>query len=403
MNPRRSGADFFKRYFLNNQFVVVLLVSLLISLNLFVLNKIPFIFTPLKVLFKTILLPLILTGVAYYLLNPLVNWMERRHIKRIQAITALYLLLICLLTLLVFTVVPLIREQIMSLVRNFPAYSKQVELQFAQLLGSRFFNEVQQTLGSTSGDWTSSLSDKVTSLINLAGAGIGGFIGILTETVLTLAAVPFILFYLLKDGKKLPRYILKFVPTAWRRLGYTVLSEMNDKLSSYIRGQLIVSCCIGLLLYMGYLIIGLDYSLVLAVIAACTSIVPYLGPIIAITPALIVAAVTSPVMLLKMAAVWTVVQLIEGKVISPQIMGKSLHIHPVTIIFVILTAGNLFGLLGIILAVPGYAVLKVLARHAFRWIKSHSSLYAPRRSAEPSHVTPSAEALGETPLEGADR
>lgn len=156
------------------------------------------------------------------------------------------------------------------------------------------------------------------------------------------------------------------------------MTEMNHQISSYIRGQIIVSFCIGCLLYLGYLIIGLEYSLVLAIIAACTAVVPYLGPAIAITPALIVAIVTSPVMLIKMIAVWTVVQLIEGKFISPQIMGKSLRIHPITIIFVILTAGKLFGIFGIILAVPGYAVLKVMAMHLFKWFELRSGLYTPK-------------------------
>lgn len=128
-------------------------------------------------------------------------------------------------------------------------------------------------------------------------------------------------------------------------------------------------------MYLGYLIIGLKYSLVLAIVAAFTSIVPYLGPVIAITPALIVTFVTSPGMLLKMIIVWTIVQLIEGKFISPQIMGKSLNIHPITIIFVILTAGNLFGVMGIILAVPGYAVLKVIVTHLFQWFEGRSGLY----------------------------
>ena len=98
---------------------------------------------------------------------------------------------------------------------------------------------------------------------------------------------------------------------------------MNHRLSSYIRGQIIVSFCIGILLLIGYMIIGLDYALLLAIIAACTSVVPYLGPTIAITPAIVIALVTSPVMLLKLIIVWTVVQLIEGKFISPQVMGKT--------------------------------------------------------------------------------
>ncbi|MNI37614.1 pheromone autoinducer 2 transporter [compost metagenome] len=168
---------------------------------------------------------------------------------------------------------------------------------------------------------------------------------------------------------------------------------MNGQISHYIRGQIIVSFCIGILMYIGFLIIGLDYSLVLAIIASCTSIVPYLGPAIAITPALIIATVTSPFMLLKLIIVWTVVQLVEGKFISPQIMGKSLQMHPITIIFVILTAGNLFGVIGIILAVPGYAVLKVIATHLFQWFEMRSHLYDSETEGNDSESTEAAEAI----------
>ncbi len=353
------------------------MILLLIGLNILVLNKIPYVFAPLVVLVKTVLLPLLLTGIAFYLLNPIVNWMERKRIKRVYAIFLLYLVIICGITLLLVTVVPLIREQVLGLMDNIPRYSKEFETRFRQLIGSPIFNQLQQTLGTSSTDWMNGLSSRVSAIVNRAGASIGSFVGAVTETILAVIIVPFILFYLLKDGRKLPQYILGFIPTALRDETHRVMIEMNNQISSYIRGQIIVSCCIGFLLYVGYRIIGLEYSLVLAIVAACTSIVPYLGPAIAITPALIVATVTSPVMLLKMIVIWTIVQLIEGKFISPQIMGKTLQIHPITIIFVILTAGNLFGVLGVILAVPGYAVLKVIVSHLFEWMKERSGLYTP--------------------------
>lgn len=162
------------------------------------------------------------------------------------------------------------------------------------------------------------LSERASSILNDAWTGIGGFLGAIKDFVLALVTVPFILFYLLKDGKKLPDFILRFVPVRLRQSTHRVMSEMNGQISHYIRGQIIVSFCIGILMYIGFLIIGLECSLVLAIIASCTSIVPYLGPAIAITPALIIATVTSPLMLLKLIIVWTVVQLIEGQFISPQ-------------------------------------------------------------------------------------
>lgn len=365
----------FLQFFMNNRLVVFLLILLLIGLNIFVISKISFIFQPLTVLLKTVLFPILLTGAIYYLLNPLVNILEKRKIPRVYTIIALYLVIVLLITLLLNTVIPLVQEQIVSLISNFPRYSQEVQIQFESLVGSDLFGKISSTSGFDPSKIGQSVADQATSLFNGAVTGLGGFIGAIKDIILTIATIPFILFYLLKDGKKLPNFILRFVPVKFRSQSGRVMSEMNEQISSYIRGQIIVSLCIGILLYIGFVIIGMDYSLILAIIAACTTIVPYLGPAIAITPALIIAIVTSPMMLIKLIIVWTVVQLIEGKFISPQIMGKSLKIHPITIIFVILTAGNLYGILGIILAVPGYAVLKVICTHLFHWFERRTHLY----------------------------
>ncbi|KGE17893.1 AI-2E family transporter [Paenibacillus wynnii] len=366
----------FKKFFLNNRFVVFLLILLLIGINVLVFSKVPFIFEPISVLLHTVAAPMLLSGIAYYLLNPLVDRLEKRSkVKRIYGIISLYLVIAGIITLFLLTVIPMIRSQLLGLIDNFPRYSNQIQEEFISLTGSELFDKIQQNVGTDVTDITSRVTTWVTTFLNNALNGVGNFVGTLTEIVLAVITTPFILFYLLRDGKRLPDFILKFVPTRLQPQTQMVMSEMNSQVASYIRGQIIVSCCIGALLYVGYLIIGLEYSLVLAIAAACTAIVPYLGPAIAITPALVVAMVTSPFMLLKMIIVWTAVQLIEGKFISPQIMGKSLKIHPITIIFVIIFAGKMFGILGIILAVPGYAVLKVVVTHVYQWFRFRSGLY----------------------------
>ncbi|MCY8506514.1 AI-2E family transporter [Bacillus atrophaeus] len=380
METLQTWSGRFKRFFLDNKFVLFLLVLLLIGLNILVFTKTSFIFTPIIVLLKTISLPIILTGIVFYLLNPIVDFLERRKVKRIYSILLLYILIIGLITITIVSIIPFLKEQIMSLIDNLPRYVDIVEDQTAHLIGSDFVNQAQQTMNINISDLANKVSDQAATIVNSTFTGVGNFIGAITEIVISIITVPFILFYLLKDGKKLPVYILKFVPTRLKEQTFTVLSEMNHRLSSYIRGQIIVSFCIGFLLFIGYLIIGLDYASLLAIIAACTSIVPYLGPTIAITPAIIIALVTSPLMLLKLVIVWTIVQLIEGKLISPQIMGKNLHIHPITIIFVLLTAGKLFGVVGIILAIPGYAVVKVITTHLFDWFKMRSNLYGEEKN-----------------------
>ncbi|MNO34417.1 pheromone autoinducer 2 transporter [compost metagenome] len=393
MGNTQIWSDRFKRFFINNRFVLSLLILLLIGLNVLVLNKISFVFTPFVVLIKTVLLPILLTGAIYYLLNPLVNWLENKGIKRIYTIIGLYLLIIGIITVVISSIVPIVQEQVTRLIDNFPRYSYELQVLFENMTGSDFFYQLQNTTNFSLNDIGQYLSEQASSILNNAWTGIGGFLGAIKDFVLALVTVPFILFYLLKDGKKLPDFILRFVPVRLRQSTHRVMSEMNGQISHYIRGQIIVSFCIGILMYIGFLIIGLDYSLVLAIIASCTSIVPYLGPAIAITPALIIATVTSPFMLLKLIIVWTVVQLVEGKFISPQIMGKSLQMHPITIIFVILTAGNLFGVIGIILAVPGYAVLKVIATHLFQWFEMRSHLYDSETEGNDSESTEAAEAI----------
>lgn len=378
MDGLRSSSERFRQFILNNRFVLLLLVVLLIGLNIMVFNRIAFVFVPLVVLFKTVMLPIILTGIVYYLTNPLVDWLERHKVKRTYSIIGLFLLILIVVAFLLRSVIPLIGNQVMSLVNNFPAYAAQLQTMFNELVASSVLSQLQQWMEFNVSDLMQRATEQAAALLQNAWATIGAVLGKLTEIVLAVVTVPFILFYLLRDGKRLPAYILKFVPTRLRGSSLEIMTEMNHQISSYIRGQIIVSFCIGCLLYVGYLVIGLEYSLVLAIIAACTAVVPYLGPAIAITPALIVAVVTSPIMLVKMIVVWTVVQLIEGKFISPQIMGKSLSIHPITIIFVILTAGNLFGIFGIILAVPGYAVLKVMVMHIFKWFQLRSGLYDPK-------------------------
>ena len=375
VNPRVGT---FKRFILNNRFVLFLLILLLIGLNILVFMKVSFIFTPIEVLIKTILLPIILAAIVYYLLNPVVDFFERKGIRRIYTILALFIVIIGLLTILIVSVIPFLKEQVLSLIKSFPQYTSDVEQLVRDVVGSDFVNQAQKTLNINVADLSKQISDQASTIINNMFAGIGNIVGIVKDFILAIVTLPFILFYLLKDGKKLGPYVLKFMPVSFRSSTYNVMLEMNNQISSYIRGQIIVSFCIGALMYIGFLIIGMEYASILALIAAFTSVVPYLGPAIAITPAFIIALVTSPFMVLKLIIVWTIVQLVEGKFISPQIMGRNLHIHPITIIFVILTAGNLFGVVGIILAVPGYAVLKVIVTHLFEWMKIRSNMYEQR-------------------------
>lgn len=372
----------FKQFFIDNKFVLGLLIFLLVALDIYVLTKIAFIFDPLMVILKTVAAPIILAGISYYLFNPVIDWLEKNKWKRGWAIALLYLVIIGLIILLFSFVIPAVKDQIISLFKTFPGYWDQITQKFNEFSQSSLFDQLKDRLSTNMSEIMKTISEKGTSVLNGAISSIGSIVGTVTEVVLAIVTTPLVLFYLLKDGKKLPDFLLKMLPVNGRAHTRQVLVEANHQISSYIRGQIIVSLCIGILLFIGYLIIGLPYALTLAIIAACTSIVPYLGPAIAITPAIIIAIVTSPWLLVKLIIVWCVVQLLEGKFISPQVMGKTLKVHPITILFVILIAGNLFGVMGVIFAVPGYAVLKVIVTHVFIWFKRVSGLYGEQPESE---------------------
>ncbi|WP_226585248.1 AI-2E family transporter [Halobacillus litoralis] len=357
------------RFFGGRKLLYLLGILLLIGLNFFVFTSVGFIFNPFLIIIETIALPLILSVVVYYLLRPVINMLESWKIKRIWGILITLLALVGIITLLVVLIIPFLEKQLISLSEELPRYLGDVIRSADDWLRNSIFSVYYTNMFQDIDGILDQIPDYISSYASQTVEGITSIISTLTNVVVALVTLPFILFYLLKDGHRLPASIIRIFPPKIRPEVASVFKGIDHQLSAYIQGQIIVSLCIGVMMYIGFLIIGLDYALLLAAIASVTSVVPYLGPVIAITPALIISIVTSPFMVLKLLFVWTVVQLLEGKFISPQIMGKSLHIHPVTIIFVLLTAGHLFGVVGIILGIPGYAILKVIVSHMFRWFQ----------------------------------
>lgn len=363
----------------NTLFTLIALV--LLGLVIFIFREVSFIFNPLSVFMKTVVLPVVLALILYYLLRPILRLLEGFKIPRIWGILIIFLGLIGLITLLVVLVFPFLKTQFQNLIMEFPNYFMQLLTDLDAFLRTSYIGDyymgssfdIEELVATLPGNITDTLQNTVTSIIS----GVTGLISTITSVILSIVIVPFILFYLLKDGEKLPEYFVKLLPPRLRQDTREVLSEADKQLGAYIQGQIIVAFCIGVMIYIGFLIIGMDYALLLGVLAMVTSVVPYLGPAIAITPAAIIALVTSPFMLVKLAIVWTVVQLVEGNLISPQVMGKTMFIHPVTIIFVLLTAGSLFGIAGVILGIPMYALVRVLVSHLYKLFKRRYNRHEP--------------------------
>ena len=371
----KSVATWFWKWFLNNKVVTILLVSLLILLNVLVLSKITYVFNPIKEFFSVIGLPILMAGILFYLVNPLIDWMEKKKIPRIAGIAIVFMVIIGLVVWGIIILIPIIREQTMSLIENWPTYWDKVISQFDNLLRSNIFSQLQVQLTDVNQSIIKSISEQANSVVNSTFSGIGSVLGTMTNIVIALITMPIILFFLLKDGRNLPYYTMKFIPTKMRLSTYNLLKEINTQISQYIRGQLLVAFFVALMFWIGFAIIGLEYAVLLAILAGVLNLVPYLGSFLAIIPILIIALVASPAMLVKVIIVFAIEQTLEGRLIQPLILGSNLKIHPVTIIVVLLTAGKLFGIPGVILGIPAYAVLKVIFEHLFKWYQTYSGLY----------------------------
>lgn len=336
---------------------------------IYISTKISFLFKPIVVFSTTLFFPILISGFLYFLLNPVVNRLQRLKLPRTVAILIIYVVFIGLIVLLVGTVVPAISKQVTSLANDLPKYAKQTKEFFDQLAHS------QQYKWFLTQDYISvnDIEKKIIAFANtLPGQitnGLSGVFGLITNLTVIIATVPFLLFYMFKDGQNFPNSIVKLLPTSYRQPALKMLKDTGDTLATYIQGQIMVALFVGTISFIGYLIIGLPYALILALIVSVTNIIPYVGPILGGAPAVLVALFDSPTKAILALVVIVIAQQMEGNVISPLILGKSLDTHPATIIILLLVAGNLAGVLGMVLAVPSYAVMKTIIVNTVRFLQ----------------------------------
>ncbi|MGM0174259.1 AI-2E family transporter [Enterococcus sp. DIV0800] len=335
---------------------------LIIATFILVSSKIDFIFQPIGTFFTTLFAPILIAGFLYYLLNPLVNLLMKLGVKRLPAIALIFILLIAIIVLVFMSVIPNLVDQLVSLAKNIPGFvnNMQTWLQEAANNATRFPLFKELDVDKYISNFDVSAGNLLQQFLGGLTNSLGSLIGKITTVVLLLITVPFILFYMLKDGEKLVPNVEKVFPEKQRENINGLLKQLNKTLSDYISGQAIECLFVGTFTFLGYLLIGVDYAFLFGVIAGLTNLIPYLGPYLGLAPALIYTFFDSPYKALLCVIVVIIVQQIDGNVIYPNVIGKSLNIHPLTIILILLVAGNLAGILGVFLGVPVYAILRTI-------------------------------------------
>lgn len=347
-------------YLVNKRWFQVLVFFILFFTLVLLISVTNFIFTPFIKIVGSVAVPIIGAGILYYLTKPLVNFFERMKINRIISIILVFIVLILIGVFVYMYIAPIAQQQFKNLINNVPKM-----VNWAQDLISLWQSNqtaIPEQVDKAINDFTNNLQSHIDSMLNYLFGFIGHLIGFVTSLVL----VPFFLFFMLKDGEKLVPFITQIFSKKKATNIRVLLAKLDGTLTSFIQGQLIVSFAVGVLLFIGYLIIDLNYSLTLALFAMVMNVIPFAGPFIAVIPALIVGAFQEPIMVIWVSIVMITAQQIESNLISPNVMGRALDLHPLTVITVILAAGSIAGFLGILFAVPFYAVIKTIIIHFYQ-------------------------------------
>lgn len=315
---------------------------------------------------RSILSPFVLAFILAYLLDPVVEALVRRGVGRKLSIAIVFVGILLVIGLLIFIIIPKLYIELSKLTLVLPETIQGLELAMQDFrtnfkatgLPNQVVNVLDEHLGEGESfliQWLEEFLDNLPQFL----ASMGLFI-----------LSPVIAIYLLADWKRLQSGFLRIVPQSKRVAWQRVIQDISHIVRSFIRGNLMVAILVGILCGVGVKLVGMDYALLIGVICGVFDLIPYFGPIIGAVPSVLLGLVESPMMAIKVAIVILIVQQLESSIISPKLMGDSVGLHPLWIIFALLAGGEIAGFWGMLLSVPFAAVLRVIIRHIYFWLVS---------------------------------
>jgi predicted PurR-regulated permease PerM len=346
-------------------------------------------------LLAPVLMPFVLAALFAYLGDPLVDRLERR-MTRTLAVSLVFLVMIVVVTAIMLVLVPFIERQIGNFLAQLPTWIDWFQTRAAPWLEAHFgistdVLDTQQLISMLQAHWKEAggIATAVLGRVSKSGLTIVGW-------ALNIVMIPVVAFYLLRDWDIMVERIHALVPRSIEPVVARLAHESDDVLGAFLRGQLSVMVALGILYGVGLWLVGLSVGPLIGMIAGLISFVPYLGAITGVVMAVIAALVQyqdwTHVALVLM--VFAIGQSLEGYVLVPRLVGEKIGLHPVAVIFAVLAGGELFGFLGVLLALPVASVVMVLLRYAHERYTA-SELY--RSTDEPAIVIVGAENEAATP------
>lgn len=327
--------------------------------------KLVFVVTVIGLIYATLdfLISLILAIALAFIINPLVQLLSKitigpnkLHLPRVLVILLSFIVAIAgIFIVTVFVALPLIKE-INNLAGNMPAIMTGIREWIFKVQGY-----LPEDINSILNQTLNSLENFFISLVSSIAKNLVDFL----SNAFQLVVVPFLSFYLLKDWRTIRANFVKILPYGYRTGVESYLDDVAFMLSSYVRGIFKMCCITGTVISVMTYAMDIHYSLVLGLLAGLGETLPILGPIFAVLPAIVLTIVYTPETLIKVLIFYTFYYVIDSNVFIPKVMGAAINLHPVIILFSLLVGGKLFGVLGMIFAVPTTAFFKISFEHIF--------------------------------------
>lgn len=314
-------------------------------------------------LLDAVLMPFIAGLILAYLADPLTNYFQRLGLKRVWAVSSVFLILLLVLAISLLILIPLVIQQIKQLGEMVPGVFDWVENYLApqvqEWTGYDLRSELDNVQETLAENWRDAGSYLAQALGQIGRSGMA-----FATWVTYVALIPVVTFYLLLDWNRLLNNLIDLIPRHWVDDATRLAKRCDEVLAAFLRGQLLVMLCLGVIYAVGLTLMGLNFGLLIGVISGLVSIVPFLGFIVGLSSALVVALFQfdSWWALVGVLGVFSLGQVIESVVLQPKLLGDKIGLHPVAVIFAVLAGGNLFGLTGVLLALPAASVIMVLLK-----------------------------------------
>ena len=354
---------------------------LLLTIIFFIWRQMGDMITPVVSVINTILIPFVMGGFLYYITNPLVTLLEKKlKINRIFGILITLFLLFGLVTIGVIYLLPILINQLSSLINSTQNLYWEIQSFVNQLSKNPLFKSLN--IQSTIQQLNLSYVDILQNILNSVTNSLGSVVSAVINTLMILIMTPIFLVYFLMDGHKLLPMLERTVLKRDKLNISSLLTNLNATVARYISGISIDALLIGTLAYIGYSVIGLKYALVFAIFSALANLIPYVGPSIGLIPMLITYFFTDPNKMLAALIYMLIIQQIDGNILYPRIVGSVMKVHPITIMVLLLLSSNIYGIMGMIVAIPTYSILKEIVKFLANLYDNHKEAQQQKKNEE---------------------